>query len=367
MRMKQTGIFVLILVELAGTQASADGKFFVREKVPPDIPYQRAFLLFDDGTETLFVQSRYGVSTSGPGETLGWVVPVPGVPELASAEADDASLFFEGISYYIQPHERHLSSHLLVLAGVIVLAGLVLLLLCPVWRSSAKSRRRLRFAGYGMLLFGFLLGLATGLGALVEKKSEIAVEIIKSEQVGIYDVKVIRGDSAEAVTTWLEENEFAFGEEDVSAFRDYVARGWCFVTAKIRPGLETDTTSVSFEGLAAPLVLTFDVNEPVYPLALTATAGTETEILLYTLTGAKLTCNDRLKLRHAAQMNSRRITDELLVRTGTDETQPMAGLPDKPMMLCKFKGTMTAEQMREDLVFEPAPDNAPYRETIWTW
>jgi hypothetical protein len=53
--------------------------------------------------------------------------------------------------------------------------------------------------------------------------------------------------------------------------------------------------------------------------------------------------------------------------TGPDEFGPMEGLPNKPMMLCKFKGMMTAAQMRDDLVFEPAADNTAYRETKWVW
>jgi len=185
--------------------------------------------------------------------------------------------------------------------------------------------------------------------------------------VGVYDVKVIRGDSAEAITAWLQENEFAFDQADTAAFDDHVARGWCFVTAKTRPDAETEENPTTVNGLLAPLVLTFDVNEPVYPLALTATAGTETEILLFTLTDNKPTCNNRLELQCARKIDSRDVTDRLIIETEGDEWTPMEGLPDRRMMLCKFKGTMTAAQMREDLVFEPAPDNESYRETIWAW
>jgi len=61
------------------------------------------------------------------------------------------------------------------------------------------------------------------------------------------------------------------------------------------------------------------------------------------------------------------VTDKLFVQTEEEAFWRMEGLPDKRMILCKFKGTMTAAQMREDLVFEATTDNAPYRETIWTW
>ncbi len=42
-------------------------------------------------------------------------------------------------------------------------------------------------------------------------------------------------------------------------------------------------------------------------------------------------------------------------------------VPDKSMMLCKFKGRLTPDQMKQDLILKPAPDNEPYRETKVVW
>ena len=86
--MKSLARFTLFICIIAGLceRAYGDGKFFV-EKVPPDIPYQRAFLLFNEGSEILILQSKYEFLQSDAADTLGWIVPVPAVPEIASADA----------------------------------------------------------------------------------------------------------------------------------------------------------------------------------------------------------------------------------------------------------------------------------------
>ena len=42
-------------------------------------------------------------------------------------------------------------------------------------------------------------------------------------------------------------------------------------------------------------------------------------------------------------------------------------LPKSPQMLCKFEGRLTPAQMRQDLTFDIATDNQPYREHAVVW
>ena len=55
-------IFIGSLVILLRNTAFSDGKFYYGyDKIPPNIPYQRAILLFDNEHEVLILQSKYEI------------------------------------------------------------------------------------------------------------------------------------------------------------------------------------------------------------------------------------------------------------------------------------------------------------------
>ena len=77
-------LFSLVFILIAAPISSiADGKFYYREKIPSDIPFQRAILLFDGEIETLIVQSKYQSSL----DEFGWVIPTPSFPEVSKGES----------------------------------------------------------------------------------------------------------------------------------------------------------------------------------------------------------------------------------------------------------------------------------------
>ena len=351
-------------------QARGDGKFFHVEKVPPDIPYQRAFILFHKGSETLVLQSKYEFLRPEAIGSLGWVVPVPSVPDIASVDADITGMFFFKASWCTKPDVKRISSFILPLA-VIFFFGCVGFLsvlfveypfLKKIGLSKAAWWRRL-IKGLIITSVAFLLMALTtphlGLGV-------VDVEIVKAEKAGIYDVKVIRGQSAEAILGWLKENGFVFSGTDKQVFEDYIDREWCFVVAKVEPEPETEKHKIVSEGMVAPLILKFETETAVYPLALTSTIGAETEILLYTFSDNKLSCGERLTLRRARKKVSTSFILDLLSKAEPEAKALFADIPEF-MYLCKFKKKLKPEEMQKDLEFEFAPDNEPYKETKLVW
>ncbi len=93
-------LLIILLVSPVGA-ARADGKVFAREGVVATIPDQRALIVYENGIQTLVIETRFEASGSpaiiqeSTGEArreaskeasargeFAWVVPVPSVPEL---------------------------------------------------------------------------------------------------------------------------------------------------------------------------------------------------------------------------------------------------------------------------------------------
>ena len=362
-------LFVLVIGGLGG-RALGDGKFFV-EKVPPNIPYQRAFILFHEGSETLVLQSKYELSQSEAVGSLGWVVPVPSIPEIASADAIAAYKFFYITSLRTRPDVMRISGYIcrVIMLFFFGCLGILLVLLVeyPILNKIRLSKDvwKRRFGIILLITFISFFLISFTMPAL-NKSAGVDVEIIKTEKAGIYDVKVVRSQSAESIIDWLTENGFGFNNNDTEVFGDYINRGWCFVVAKVEPGSETKEHKIGIEGMVAPLILKFETEKAVYPLALTSTVGSETEVLLYTFSENKLSCGERLTLRYAGKKNPTGFMSNLLSSAESDSSDLYSSIP-KDMYLCKFKKKLKPEEMKTDLEFEFAQDNEPYREKKIMW
>lgn len=369
--MRRIAAALVILVAATAAQALADGKLFWREKIPPTIPYQRALILFDEGTETLILQSRYAVSEARTNSNLGWVVPVPAEPEVASMRADHTTRLFHRLSMYSPPKItsiRPIVFTCVILALLLVLVRVTLFYLASFALPPGVYRRKrhlllclllVGFAGWLWLLVGYLSSLGQA-----GQAEGAGVDVIAEHRAGVYNVKVVRSDEAGALVDWLNTNEFEYGAEDIAAFESYVSKGWCFVVAIVDPTRKGDGHRAVSQGLAAPLILRFPHERPVYPVALTATGGFKTEILVYLASATKMSCDDRLTLRFAGEI-PRSPHMQLLPYTEPQGFFDPATLDFQ--YLCKFKDRLTPEEMTEDIVFTEAEDETSYREHIFKW
>jgi hypothetical protein len=353
---------------LASGLALADGKMF-SEKVPTTIPYQRALILHDQGVQILVLQSQYEIPGNAGVKSLGWVVPVPAPPDIASMKARDADhIFMEIDRVSMRKVTRIAPMVFLPLLALALPLAVICLGASLLIRSATSTRRNLRIVG-GCSALGFVVLFLSGPLWLRMTKGAGGVETISSQKAGIFDVEVVRAKAANDLLAWLRENSFQFGPEDETTVQAYIDRGWVFVVARIDPSAARDDSRPYSRGLLAPLILRFPSPNPVYPVALTATGGHATEILIYLASNTPMTTDSPLTLRYSGELTSPGSAFSYLI-----VAEPMEfweSFPDLSILelrhLTKFKATLTPEQMRKDIEFHPDPNAPPYREHLYRW
>lgn len=331
---------------------------FWKDQIPPSIPYQRAIILYDGIEETLIVQSKYEIEGAAEND-LGWVVPLPAVPEVAGVSEGAAVRVFRTLGIVSRPDVTRpwalIFFYGFIIALVLVLVGVI--------RGVIKKQAMPEWIL--ILLIVFLLAMMA-VPSFQKVRGIAGVEIIDAKTVGIYDIKVIRSERGDLLISWLNEHGFRYSPNDQIAFDEHIERGWCFVATKVNPQALEDSNYRGHDGLVPPLALRFETESAVYPLALTATGGHDTEVVIYVFSETKMLCGDRLPLRYAGSVDLEgRLQSELSYEI--DPSEFFEGQEFNYSYLTKYGGLLTSEQMKEDLIFTPSDDRAPYREHRIVW
>jgi len=357
--LRRIGLLVAVLAVWT-SGARADGVYFPQEayKKLPAIPRQRALIAYRNGTERLVIES----ALDAEGQSFGWVIPLPAAPETFEKASPG---FLRTLSLVVKPRitnrlarQRHRWRVVAVLAGV--WAAIV----------SLVKRRRRWFAALSLPVFivaGLFLGqtrhwkhgrpmAATDMGRVP------GVTVEQTAVVGSYELSVLRARSADSLDEWLGTNGFArLPETGRGIVGDYVRDNWRFVTAKLRR--EGAGLSVPH-----PLAMTFAAEKPVYPMKLTALAGTSVYLELFVLADRRATCDD-LTLEYSDTYR-RRETDTWTGMNGvTFDVNIAHPVALKEMwdgcVVTKLTGEPAPTDMTDDLMIG-FRSPAPYRQHLYS-
>lgn len=361
--LKSWAVTVLLFL-LPSNLLFADGKIYINlEKVPTTIPYQRAAILFDKGQQTLILQSQYEVPGNPKDASLCWIVPVPAVPDIASMDADTAeATLFRRLDIRTMPYVIRFRD-IFVCLWLVCLVSTPILLIASLTIKNPRFQRfikRIENPFACVVLATTFIGMVYLFMGARAWKSGGSVEILKSQKAGIHDVQVIKSDSVATLLDWFKQHGFRSGPEDKAALQAYIDRGWCFVASKIDPVTDPKDHSKVSNHLLAPLVLRFPTPHPVYPTALTATGGHNTEILIYLASNTPVSTISPIKLRY-----HKNGVDDLSYYTGPSGSPEPTTFQFK--YLSKYKGTLTPAQMEKDMEFLPGHEIPDYRERTYAW
>jgi hypothetical protein len=245
-----------------------DGFFVFRWNKEKDInePTQKAIILHDQGREDLVLQVKY----EGPAEDFGWVIPVPGQPEVRKGSME------------------------------------------PFYELSRLTQRQF---GDGSHLMS--AGMTKGNG------EEPEVKVIEVKTVGAYEVAILSSTNPSALADWLAAHQFNFPKEKQSVLDQYIQRHWFFVAARVNPegnGLVVKATGakpspisgITRQKLASgelhPIIISFPSEKCVFPLAISSINGKPSEISLYVLSPEPLAntvvCDRKLKAYESEKVKS---------------------------------------------------------------
>lgn len=323
LKIKKLVLLLFCVALLAPVLVKADGIF-----IPPIDYYigstgQKAVISYEKGLETLIISTQF----KGDAKNFGWVVPVPGRPEV-SKSSDELFISLDDLT-------------------------------APKYYSTKQS------------LMAPMAEKSEGLGG--------AVTVLETKKVGVYEIKVLETSDSQALAKWLEENKYMYPKEGGYILDEYVQKKWFFVAAKIdTQALEAlSTTEALKEGHAQPIKLVFKSDKIIYPMKISSIQASlakkeaqktgvadekivqpyyyptnNVSVLLYVFADGKKELPG-FTTDYAGYIKSKEIS-KLAYVEGDSWWQP-----DKKFYLTRLSRSMTYSEMTDDLIFRSADDNRP--------
>lgn len=120
--------------------------------------------------------------------------------------------------------------------------------------------------------------------------SSKGADVIDKGQVGIFDWALVKADSKDSFTQWLDTNGFPHAPDADTQFAHYVDEGWYFVAFKVTAGADAPPAGKKLCGDFGPIELAFPTATPVVPtrMAAVSAGGRSPAWRIYGLTGSGL-------------------------------------------------------------------------------
>lgn len=210
-------------ITLAPRQASACGGFFC-QLVPINQAGEQIIFRRDGDMVTAVILIQY----AGEADDFSWVLPVPGIPEFSVGNDQ----VFSELELATRPQFN-----------------------LEVVGSDCPQE------------FDFFGGFASPplLAADESFRDDDSVTILQELVVGPFEIVVVTSDDAEALATWLADNDYDLTDRGQELIAPYVAEGLNFVAMRLRQDQGV--------GDLQPLIVEYTSPQPMIPIRLTAVAA----------------------------------------------------------------------------------------------
>lgn len=172
-----------------------------------------------------------------------------------------------------------------------------------------------------------------------------AVQVLGRDLIGGYDVARLAADDPPALRNWLAANDYVLPASAQPILAAYVAEEWNFVAVKL-----ADQPAAA--GALAPLRMSFDADEVVYPMRLGALSDQPLDVQIYVLADQRVTI-DPLETLYAGPVE----------QLSPAPPVTLAPLFNQATYLTRLRATaIDPRSLMTDFVARPVPGNEPYRE-----
>lgn len=305
--MRRIKCLFFILIFLLPISIHAHVIVFYRDKPPIHDVLHRIILIYDEDNQKVGLAPQ--ISFSGDPRDFCVVVPTPTTPQLHTVTRE---VFNEA---------QQLTS--------------------PIWRER----------GTGCLSGGNIV--------TADQESLVSVgniDIVSEESSGGFVAQTL-SDDANALTKWLDDNNYKYSAQDKDMIDYYAQRGWVFTVTEIDMS-ESEMSKYDRYNINHVL-FSFSVNSLIYPIRLASiNAGDRTNVELYVLSDSKMTFPGA-RVEYVNRINDKEL-EEIL-----DRYPDFGGLIGQLPYLTKLKRIFSIMEMDADIEIVPALDNEEFRDIVY--
>ncbi len=341
MARRTLGVVAILLLMVVAQLGAADGGFFGKNVgAKLTIPDQRAIIVWNEGQQTLFVESNLRAAA---GE-YSWVIPLPAPPtEIGKARPSVMDLVFGELP----PVVRHRVSGERPLAAVVLVTCLLAALIVLRWTSGPRGGRLVILLATPAFTFVFFPVFASGPYAAKEAAGGgDAVRVLDRQTIGSYEVSVIESSDATALVQWLDKAGTPLPDQAQSVIESYVKEGWCFMTARFRKEIEADASP-------HPIRIKFPAAKPIYPMRLTGVVSDRLDLDLVVIGPRVAECTPLrlLRSRELIDPEAEPMFNGLHPTVALRHADIVTDLPERALAT-RLRGNLSRDQMQSDYAIE---------------
>ena len=252
------------------------------------LPEQKAVIFWDGTNETMILSTKINSDNIS---NMAWIIPIPSKsnPEVSEGDIEvfdelsfDFGTWVGGDRYFYLPVELCSISVLFLIIGFICLIFIL--------KKEEKKSKIVMGISVLFIVLSLSLGFYSCTFFLIGGTDQVFdVDVIEFTKVDIYDIAIIKATNASDVVQWSQANDFIVPPSVIPILDEYCNQSnFYFIINKINlsnvyttPDEIQIATEKLQKGIETPLQITFQPEQPFFPMKMSSINKGDTSINVY--------------------------------------------------------------------------------------